>query len=65
MIGKWFVRYDKAQHAPIFCDDESEAGLFVADHSADNAIYGNLMALNDRFGIRGTPIHIDELNENK
>lgn len=65
MVGKWLVGYDPAQDAPVFCDDVNDAGIFVADHKADNAVYGNLMALNDRFGIRGTPIHVDELNENK
>lgn len=65
MIDKWFVGYDPEKDTPVFSDDVNEAGLFVVEHKADNAVYGNLMALNDRFGIRGTPIHIDELNENK
>lgn len=58
MIGKWFVEYDKVNNKPIFTDNEEEAGIFVADFEADNALYGNLMALADRFGYKGSPILI-------
>ena len=62
MVGKWFVGYDKINDKPLFTTNEEEAGIFVADFEADNALYGNLMALVDRFGYKGTPILINKNN---
>jgi hypothetical protein len=59
MIGKWFVKYNAEISKPIFTDEEENAGIFVPDFNSDNALYGNLMALNDRFGIKGTPVPLN------
>lgn len=55
-IGKWFVGYDLNKRGPIFTDNEEEAGVFVDNMHAHNAVYGNLMALYGQYGIKGTPI---------
>jgi hypothetical protein len=55
-VGEWFVKYEHPK--PIFTKNEDEAGIFVLDFAAFNAVYGNLMALEDRYGIKGTPIDI-------
>jgi hypothetical protein len=57
-INKWFVEYDAEKDRPIFTDDESKAGLFVIDNTQKNDLWGNIMALYDRFGYKGTPVHV-------
>ena len=54
IVGKWFVKYDSDNDKPLFTDNEDEAGIFVADFNDKMALY--LMALDDRFGYKGTPI---------
>ncbi len=55
MVGKWFVKYDSEKDTPIFSENEEDAGLFVVGQG-ENDLLGNLFALSDRFGYRGTPI---------
>ncbi len=59
-VGKWFVKYDSDTDRPIFTENENRAGIFVPDFNHKNALYGNLMALYDRFGIQGTPVELNE-----
>lgn len=56
--GKWFVKYDSSTDKPIFTEHENMAGIFVPDFEVDNALHGNIMALYDRFGYKGTLICI-------
>lgn len=60
MDEKWFVGYDSVNDKPTFTDKEDEAGIFVPTIEDDNSLYGNLMALYDRFGYKGTPIIVNE-----
>lgn len=59
MIGKWFIKYDLDNDKPLFTDNEDDAGIFVSNFNDKNALYGNLMALSDRFGYKGTPIPLN------
>ena len=60
MIRKWFVKYDSDNDRPLFSDKEEEGGVFVIDMDHKDALMGNLMALYDRFGYKGTPIPLDK-----
>jgi hypothetical protein len=54
--GQWFVKYDSESDSPVFTENENEAGIFIMDSSSKNDFMGNLMALADRFGYKGTPV---------
>lgn len=59
-VGTYFVKYNSTTNKPEFTDIISNAGIFVLDMNHKNAYWGNLMALNDRFGLKGTLIEIEE-----
>lgn len=59
MIGKWFIKYDTNNDKPLFTDNEEEAGIFINDPNQKNDAFCNLMALNDRFGYKGTLVSVN------
>lgn len=63
-VGQWFVKYDRSIDEPIFTENENKAGIFVSNFNADNSLHGNMMALYDRFGYKGTSVKYLE-NQNK